>query len=160
AFAGTEIAAIWEQRGTIWLDQARCLDAVEETKSAPRPAPNPPASTRPRALSVTEIETLMRSPYDIYAKHVLKLRPLDPLGDSPDARHRGTIINDIFAHFVQDRCDVMAPDAIDTLIAIAADKFSGLDAIGERRDIWLRRFHTAATQFLDFERAREPLVAR
>ena len=40
---------------------------------------------RPRELSVTEIEPLMRSPYDIYAKHVLRLRPLDPLGAEPSA---------------------------------------------------------------------------
>ena len=160
AFAGLATAQAWEAKGAIWLEQARRLDAVDETRPAPRPAPNPPARTRPRALSVTEIETLMRSPYDIYAKHVLGLRPLDPLGDSPDSRERGTIIHDIFAAFVEQKQEVMAPGALDTLMAIAADKFSGLDAIGERRDIWLRRFHTAATQFLAFERAREPLVAK
>ena len=158
AFAGVATAQDWEKKGATWLDQARRLDAVEQIRSAPRPVPNPPAGTRPRALSVTEIETLMRSPYDIYAKHVLRLRPLDPLGDSPDSRERGTIIHDIFAEFVERKHAVMAPDALDTLMAIAADKFSGLDAIGERRDIWLRRFHTAAVQFLDFERAREPAV--
>ncbi|MCZ4347714.1 double-strand break repair protein AddB [Devosia neptuniae] len=158
AFAGTKTTKLWEQRGGQWLDQARSLDAVPQTRAAPRPAPNPPASTRPRALSVTEIETLMRSPYDVYAKHVLKLRPFDPLGDTPDGRERGTIIHDIFAEFVEQKHDVMAPDAIDTLMAIAAQKFSGLDAIGDRRDIWLRRFHTAAVQFLDFERARDPMV--
>jgi ATP-dependent helicase/nuclease subunit B len=54
----------------------------------------------------------------------------------------------------------MAPDALDQLMLIAADKFSGLDAIGQRRDIWLRRFHTAATQFLTYERERNPLVAQ
>jgi ATP-dependent helicase/nuclease subunit B len=158
AFGGVATAEAWETKGARWLEQARRLDAVDLTQSAPRPAPNPPASTRPRALSVTEIETLMRSPYDIYAKHVLKLRPLDPLGDSPDSRERGTIIHDIFAEFVFRKHDVTVPDALETLMAIAADKFSGLDAIGERRDIWLRRFRTAASQFLDFERAREPRV--
>jgi ATP-dependent helicase/nuclease subunit B len=113
---------------------------------------------RPRTLSVTEIETLMRSPYDVYAKHVLGLRPLDPLGETPDARERGTIVHDIFAQFVIDRHDVMSPDALEVLKAIAQEKFAGLDSIGERRDIWLRRFETAARQFLDFEREREHLV--
>ncbi|MBU1306229.1 MAG: PD-(D/E)XK nuclease family protein, partial [Alphaproteobacteria bacterium] len=159
AFAGVAEARHWQEKGAVWLQQARQLDGVAQTIAAPRPAPNPPASMRPRALSVTEIETLMRSPYDIYAKHVLRLRPLDPLGDTPDGRERGTIIHDIFAQFVIDGHNVMAPDAIDVLMAIAVDKFSGLDAIGERRDIWLRRFHTAALQFLAFERDREPLVA-
>ncbi len=39
-----------------------------------RPAPTPPAEARPKRLSVTEIETWLRDPYAIYAKHVLRLR--------------------------------------------------------------------------------------
>ena len=158
AFAGKASAEAWQAKGQVWIEQARRLDAVETVVAAPRPLPNPPASQRPRALSVTEIETLMRSPYDIYAKHVLKLRPLDPLGDAPDARERGTIIHDIFAAFVESGRSVMAPDAADVLDAIAREKFAGLEAIAERRDIWLRRFATAARQFLDYERARDVLV--
>ncbi|MDB5615162.1 MAG: addB [Devosia sp.] len=158
AFAGKTTAEGWQAKGQVWIDQARRLDAVEVITSAPRPLPNPPARQRPRALSVTEIETLMRSPYDIYAKHVLKLRPLDPLGDAPDARERGTIIHDIFAAFVESGHSVMAPDAADVLDTIARKKFAGLEAIAERRDIWLRRFATAARQFLDYERARDVLV--
>ena len=42
----------------------------------------------------------------------------------------------------------------------AVEAFSGLDGIAERRDIWIRRFETAARQFLDFERARNHEVKR
>jgi len=158
AFAGKATADALRATGAEWIAQARRLDAVDETRPATRPLPNPLPALRPRQLSVTEIETLMRSPYDLYAKHVLRLRPLDPLGEAPDARERGTIIHDIFAQFVIDKHDVMAPDAMEILRAIASQKFAGLDAIGERRDIWLRRFETAAAQFLDYERERNPLV--
>ncbi|WP_332688748.1 double-strand break repair protein AddB [Devosia sp.] len=158
AFAGEESAKAWQQRGHIWLDQARRIDAVAETRAAGRPAPNPPAALRPRQLSVTEIETLMRSPYDIYAKHILRLRQLDALGETPEARERGTIIHDVLARFVIEGHDVMAPDAFDRLKRFAFEAFSGLEGIAERRDIWLRRFETAARQFLDFERERNPEV--
>jgi len=158
AFAGKSCADGWRATGQPWLEQARRLDAVAAVLPAARPLPNPPAAIRPRRLSVTEIETLMRSPYDLYAKHVLGLRPLDPLGEAPDARERGTITHDIFAEFVIRRHDVMAADALDVLKAIAVEKFAGLDAIGERRDIWLRRFTTAAEQFLGFERQRQPHI--
>jgi len=160
AFAGKENADAWEKRGAVWIEQARRLDAVAETRSAMRPAPNPPADTRPRELSVTEIETLMRSPYDIYAKHVLRLRPLDALGETPEARERGTIVHDILARFVEEGHDVMAPDAPDLLRQFAVEAFSGLDGIAERRDIWIRRFETAARQFLDFERERDADVLK
>ena len=159
AFVGQGAAQALRARGRVWIDQARQLDAVATVRPAARPAPNPPVHTRPRKLSVTEIETLMRSPYDLYAKHVLKLKPLDALGDDPDARERGTIIHAIFARFVDDNIDPAAPDAFDRLMAIAAEEFAGLEAIGERRDIWLRRFATAATQFLEFEQGRAHLVA-
>ncbi|MBV1837946.1 double-strand break repair protein AddB [Acetobacter estunensis] len=61
---------------------------------APPPEPRPPVKDRPRRMSVTEIETWMRDPYAIYAKHVLKLRPLDPLEQSVDASDYGTLVHD------------------------------------------------------------------
>jgi len=39
----------------------------------PRPAPQPPVALRPDALSVTQVETLIRDPYAIYAQKVLRL---------------------------------------------------------------------------------------
>lgn len=158
AFAGEDAAKDMRVRGKTWIEAARAIDAVETATPATRPLPNPPVSTRPRKLSVTEVETLMRSPYDLYAKHVLKLRQLDPLGDVPDTRERGTIIHDALARFVIEGHDPTCPDAFANLMAIAAEAFSGLEAIGERRDIWLKRFATAAEQFLAFERERNPRV--
>ena len=34
---------------------------------------------RPHAMSVTEIEHWLRDPYTIYARHILRLDPLDPV---------------------------------------------------------------------------------
>ncbi|ODT74687.1 MAG: double-strand break repair protein AddB [Pelagibacterium sp. SCN 64-44] len=160
AFIGAAEAEMLRERGRTWLEAARRLDAVETVRPAARPAPNPPLAARPRRLSVTEIETLMRSPYDLYAKHVLRLRPLDALGEDPDARERGTIIHAIFARFVNEGHDMLAEAAFERLMEIARTEFAGLDMIGERRDIWLRRFAMAAAQFLDFERQRDGRVRR
>jgi ATP-dependent helicase/nuclease subunit B len=41
------------------------------------------------------------------------------------------------------------------MMELAQEKFAGLDAIKERRDIWLKRFERAAVQFLAYERARD-----
>src|SRR5690606_27211012 len=158
AFIGEQAAKSLRAAGAPWLGLARKLDAVPKVTPAQRPQPNPPAAHRPRKLSVTEIETLMRSPYDLYAKHVLRLKPLDALGEDPDARERGTIVHAIFARFVEEKQDVLAEGALARLMEIATEEFAGLDAIGERRDIWLRRFQTAAEQFLDFERERNGRV--
>ncbi|MDR3475424.1 MAG: double-strand break repair protein AddB [Devosia sp.] len=160
AFIGVAGAAMLRQRGARWVKMARAIDAVELTSPAARPTPRPPASARPRKLSVTDIETLFRSPYDLYARDVLGLKPLDPLGEEPGARDRGSMIHDVFARFVIEGQDFAAPSALGRLKAMALDAFSGLESIGERRDIWLRRFERAAELFLAFERERQPRVLR
>ena len=50
---------------------------------------------------MTEIKRLIRDPYAIYAKHVLRLKPLDPLVQAPDALLRGIVIHEILEHFIQ-----------------------------------------------------------
>ena len=59
----------------------------------PPPAPAPAVALRPRRLSVTEIETWLRDPYAIYARHILRLRRLDPLEQSADAADYGSIVH-------------------------------------------------------------------
>ncbi|WP_186812887.1 PD-(D/E)XK nuclease family protein, partial [Acetobacter oeni] len=74
-----------------WLKQLDRPDGAPV--AATPPAPRPPLSRRPRRLSVTEIETWIRDPYAIYARHVLKLRPLDPLEQSVDASDYGSLVH-------------------------------------------------------------------
>lgn len=57
------------------------------------PRPTPAVALRPRRLSVTEIETWMRDPYAIYARHVLRLQPLPELEEAADASDYGTIVH-------------------------------------------------------------------
>jgi ATP-dependent helicase/nuclease subunit B len=63
------------------------------------PAPSPAVALRPRRLSVTEIETWLRDPYAIYAKHVLGLRKLKPIEESADAADYGRIVHDALQRF-------------------------------------------------------------
>jgi ATP-dependent helicase/nuclease subunit B len=63
------------------------------------PAPSPPVALRPRRLRVTEIETWLRDPYAIYARHVLQLEKLKPLEESADAAEYGVIVHDGLQRF-------------------------------------------------------------
>jgi ATP-dependent helicase/nuclease subunit B len=159
AFIGTGEAAALRARGARWLHDATAIDYAGPPRPAPRPNPKPPSAIRPRRISVTEVETLMRSPYDIYARHVLHLNRLEPLGSEPSARERGTMIHAVFEQFVQEGLSFRAPDAADTMLDMAREAFKGLDAIEERREIWLSRFQLAAEQFLEWERARHGHIA-
>jgi ATP-dependent helicase/nuclease subunit B len=159
AFVGEDEAKAMRRRGARWVRAAEAIDFAGLPKPAPRPAPNPDISLRPRKLSITEIEPLMRSPYDVYARRVLGLKRLEPLGSEPSARERGTMIHSVFESFVHEKHDFDSPGALETMMGMARDAFAGLDAINERRDIWLRRFERAARMFLDFERRRDADIA-
>ena len=75
-------------RGERYLALARRLDApAEPPQPAKRPEPKPPVAARPTRLSVTEIEHWLRDPYTIYAKHILRLTPLDAV-DTAAGRRR------------------------------------------------------------------------
>lgn len=67
-----------------------------------RPAPTPPVSERPRRLSVTEIKTWMSDPYSIYAKHILKLKPLKDLGENQKPQFFGSALHEALHRFVSD----------------------------------------------------------
>jgi len=159
AFVGEQQAEALRARGARWPVDAAAIDFAGTPRPASRPLPTPPAGKRPRRLSVTEIETLMRSPYDIYARHTLQLKKLEPLGSDPGARERGTMIHAVFERFVHEGLNFAEPDAVATLRRMAEEEFRTLESVSERRDIWLRRFARAAEQFLDWELARHGGIA-
>ncbi len=88
-------------RGDAYLSLARTLRDPGQASSskAPRPAPSPPVAVRPKSYSVTEIKTLIRDPYAIYARRILGLDALNPLVPTPDARMKGTVFHEIFEKF-------------------------------------------------------------
>ncbi len=99
-------------RGDRLLALAATLDRPAAPPApAPRPCPAPPLAARPRRLSVTRVETLIRDPYAIYASHILKLYPLDPLTPAPDARMRGNVVHKALELFVKQSFQSLPEDA-------------------------------------------------
>lgn len=151
AFVGKDCEAELAKRAAHLKAWTMQIDAVDTINPAPRPAPQPPADLRPRRLSITEVETLLRDPYAIYAKHVLRLKPLDPLGAPPDFAERGNLIHDVLGDFIADGHDCAAPDAHAKLMELANVAYERLADVADRRDIWLKRFDAIAHAFLAHE---------
>jgi ATP-dependent helicase/nuclease subunit B len=83
---------------------ARAIDgATGGPQPAPQPRPNPALALRPRRISVTEIDTLIADPFAFHAKHILKLRKLDPLDQDPTAMMRGNLAHDVLDKWVAAR---------------------------------------------------------
>jgi ATP-dependent helicase/nuclease subunit B len=75
-----------------------------------RPAPSPPSSLRPKAISVTEVDRLKADPFAFYAKSMLKLSSLDAVDADPTAAWRGTMIHAIFDAWFRE--DGLRPDKL------------------------------------------------
>ena len=50
---------------------------------------------------MTEIERWIANPYAIFARRILKLEPLPPLGASPDQSLRGSIVHEVLREFAK-----------------------------------------------------------
>ena len=110
-------------RGDRLIQLAAIVDSPEAVvRSAPRPAPTPPIAARPTQFSATEVETLIRDPYAIYAKKVLRLRELPPLESELDARDLGQSLHAIAERFVAATRDGWPSDPAALWDEIAADE--------------------------------------
>jgi len=138
------------------LNWLTALDAPLKVAPTERPAPKPPLDARPRELSVTQIETWMRDPYALYARHILKLYALDALDSDPGAADYGTLIHDSLDAFCTKHPKAMPSDALDQLLEIGREKFSPLLAKPGVWAFWWPRFERITEWFIEVEAARRP----
>ena len=85
----------------VWNQWLYLLDKPKNIIPAEPPQPRPPIDSRPEKLTVTEIEKWMRDPYSIYAKHILRLKPLKTLHEIPTFTDFGNIVHGVFNEFLK-----------------------------------------------------------
>jgi ATP-dependent helicase/nuclease subunit B len=147
------------QHGEKYLSWARALDRPDAPpRPTPRPVPKPPGAARPARLSVTEIEHWLRDPYTIYAKHILRLFPLDAIDTAPGAADRGTVIHGAIGDFTQAYAQGLPPDALEKLLALGVKHFAPLEEFPEARAFWWPRYERIARWFADWETKRRAHV--
>jgi ATP-dependent helicase/nuclease subunit B len=159
AVAGEERWNRARDRGATYLAWARALDHSAEIKRADKPAPRPPRAARPTSLSVTEIESWLRDPYTIYARHILKLRELDPVDLPPGAADRGIATHGALSEFTKTFADGLPADPSGALIAIGGKHFAALEDYPEARAFWWPRFQRIARWFGGWDAARRERIA-
>ena len=158
--AGPGLTQELEQRGSVYPSLAARLDRADgPVRPARRPNPKPPLAARPRSLSITEIERLIRDPYTIYARHVLDLQPVEPIGGEPGAADKGNLIHDALAQFLLSWNGPFDESAVQALIAIGEELFEPLDAFPAIRALWWPRFQKIAAGFVDYEARRARSVS-
>jgi RecB family exonuclease len=110
----------------------------------------PPPGIRPSRLSASDIRALIRNPYEVYARRILRLRPLPALQAEPDAQTRGTVFHRVLqqhalawrADPAQDRHALLADTAAAVIAADVAWPLARL--------LWLARLLGAAEGLFGF----------
>jgi ATP-dependent helicase/nuclease subunit B len=154
AVAGVERWKAATLAGDTYVHYAGELDRPLKVEPIQQPAPKPPRETRPLKLSVTAIEDWLRDPYTIYARHILKLDPLDPVDMPLSAADRGSAIHDALGEFTQKFAQALPDDTVRTLRAIGEKYFAPLMERPEARALWWPRFQRIAAWFAEWETAR------
>ena len=119
---------------------ARSLDHPAAFTRLEPPAPCPPVSARPRKLSASGIELLMRDPYSVFAKYILRLKPLEEIEPDLTMADYGTIIHGILEQFNNRWPAEFPANAREELLAAGRQTFAENNLALERRAFWWPAF--------------------
>ena len=159
AVAGEAQFACLLARGAKLIDYARTLDKADTVLHLRQPRPVPNSALLPKKLSVTEIETLRRDPYSIYAKHILKLDRLDPIGKTIGPSELGTMFHEAFSRFVENWPTFPPANPLQELLAIGREAFRSVAEQTEFNAFWWPRFEEAARWFVGWDLKRRNFIS-
>jgi double-strand break repair protein AddB len=137
-----------------WVEWARERDHAPGFAPALPPRPCPPVGARPRKLSVTRIEKWIANPYEIFARNILKLEPLKPLGTEPDQALRGQIVHRAVHDFAKAYPDNLPANIYGELVVMADQAFKELGGSPRAEAFWRPAFQQFARWFAATEPAR------
>ena len=155
ALLGENLTREMRDRGNRFTAYANALDApAERGTRVTRPNEKPPLESRPKGLPVTDVETWIRDPYALYAKRILKLKPVEPLEREPDALLKGILYHAILEAYVEtDGPDKPASERLGFMMEIASEKISDQNLPSDVDTIWKLRFEEIAKAYIEWELA-------
>ena len=135
---------------------ARNLDASSDFFPARRPRPTPPLETRPRRMPVTGVERWIRDPYAVYAREILRIRPLDRPDEPVEAMARGTAIHAAFERFSREHPERLPDEAEAIFKAMLGEALRAAGVPEARMARELALAANVAPWVIEFERGRRP----
>lgn len=155
AVIGDEETSRLRDRGNRYIAWAAALDTMEDKPMAARPAPKPPSGLQPKRYSFSEVKTLRRDPYAIYAKRILRLDPPEPLIADPGAAERGTLYHRILECFSREVTDMAGSGSLDALVSIADREFASAKLPDHINLIWRYQFGGLMEALIEWECGRD-----
>ena len=148
---------LYDKKFCAWakfLDRAEFLQPIE----APRPCP--PVNMRPRKLSASGFEYLMRDPYVIFAKYILKLHKLEDLDRNLDVRDYGNIVHKVIENFNNRHPNDFPENAHKELTELGEFEFSQADLAPETKAFWWPKFLKTVDWLVATESVYRPQIAK
>lgn len=104
------------------------------------PAPCPPLNLRPKRLSASAIERLMRDPYSVFAKYILNLEPLDELDAIADQSDFGNLVHKVLEDFANTYPQEFPQNAREILLKLGKQAFSAANFSADKMAFWQPKF--------------------
>jgi ATP-dependent helicase/nuclease subunit B len=154
---GPALLAGMRARGANWLRRAEMLEApeVHDDQPAPRPSPRPPVHVRPAELPVTDMARLIRDPYAIYAKRILRLKRLPPLRPTADASLKGRVLHAVMEAFARNLMHGSMAEARTHLLALMQAELAEVVSWPAARALWFAKLERVVDFVLGLEEARQ-----
>lgn len=138
----------------------KSVDSSDKTVRINPPSPKPPLSARPRRLSASAIEKLMRDPYEIFAAKILNIKPLHELDIDLLPSDYGNLVHKILEKFCLQYPDTMPQNALDILLQLGGDEFARKQIPAETRAFWWPKFAASAAWFVQTENIYRQDIAK
>ncbi|MGB0815621.1 MAG: double-strand break repair protein AddB [Candidatus Puniceispirillaceae bacterium] len=146
--------------GLVTTADAEVMAAISACQHLPvqaieMPRPCPALSLRPKQYSATDFDMLISDPYQIYARKILRLRPLDEMDKRPDNALKGNLIHEILGDFLQNYPEGDLPeDAAEQLCTAAEKCFAPYLVHPPVQLFWQTKFREIAHWFCQNEQER------
>ncbi len=133
------------------LSLVRLLEEPDKFETLQPPAPKPPFAARPRRLSVSGIELLMRDPYSVFARYILKLQPLKKIEPELTKADYGIIIHGILEEFNHKYPRQFPENAKEELLALGRRCFAENRLANEKKVFWWPQFEQIIEHLIALE---------
>jgi ATP-dependent helicase/nuclease subunit B len=134
-----------------WLSLAKAIDESKTLSPIGKPKPTPPVTARPVRISVTEVEKLIRDPYSVYARKILKLDPLPPIARRPDAALRGLLFHAAINEWNEIVSKSALKNSLEILIQAGRKAFAPFLNDSEIANFWWPRFERMSKCLIEEE---------
>lgn len=124
------------------------------------PQPRPALYMRPRQLSASNIETLQRDPYTIYAKYILSLYPLSGLDTPKQPYDFGNLVHAVLQEFNNLYPQEYPANAANLLTDIGRQHFIDADISPDVQVFWWPKFMEIINWTVKTEQAYRPTVSQ